>query len=154
MPLRTSDITILNHRNSPDLLALFGLFLMNAENFAKMSAPTSKDSLLSGLRWGYLQQRGWRWKGWFLRINHHHTGSLSTLWFLFPTVPGRSQHLLQKLLDFDEVCFESAVVEEKRRVSARGEVFELRWLPVDGGERWKRGSRTETRDSILLIRRH
>lgn len=29
---------------------LFGLFLMNAENFAKMSAPTSNDSLLMGLR--------------------------------------------------------------------------------------------------------
>lgn len=38
-----------------NLQALFGLFLMNAENFAKMSAPTSKDSLFVGLRWGYLQ---------------------------------------------------------------------------------------------------
>lgn len=73
MPLSIGDVTnvtILNDRNSLNLLALFGLFLMNAENFAKMSAPTSKDSLFSGLRWGYLPQReekaeACRWKGWF-----------------------------------------------------------------------------------------
>lgn len=53
---------------------------------------------------------------------------------LLSPVPGRSQHLLQKLLDFDEVCFEGAVVEEERRVGARGKVFELRRLPADGGE--------------------
>lgn len=41
----------------PNLPALFGLFLMKAENFAKMSAPTSKDSLFIGLRWGYLERR-------------------------------------------------------------------------------------------------
>lgn len=47
----TNDVTAVNYRNSlPNLLELLGLFLMNAENFAKMSAPTSKDSLFSGLR--------------------------------------------------------------------------------------------------------
>lgn len=51
-------------------------------------------------------------------------------------VPGRSQRLFQKLLDFDEVCFERAVVEEERRVGAGSEVFELCWLPEDTGERW------------------
>lgn len=51
MLLCTNDVPAVNDRNSlPNLLALFGLFLMNAENFAKMSAPTSKDSLFSGLR--------------------------------------------------------------------------------------------------------
>lgn len=53
---------------------------------------------------------------------------LITCLILFLSIPGRSQHLFQKLLDFDEVCFEGAVVEEERRIGAGGEVFELRWL--------------------------
>lgn len=56
------------------------------------------------------------------------------------TAPGRSQHLFQKLLDFDEVCFECAVVEQERRVGSRGEVLKLRRLPIGGGEGWKRGN--------------
>ena len=40
--------------------------------------------------------------------------------------------MFKKLLDFDEVCFEGAVVQEERGVGAGGQVFELRWLP---GER-------------------
>lgn len=46
--------------------------------------------------------------------------------------------MLQKLLDFDKVCFEGAIVEEERRVGPRGEVFELRWLPGEDTEKWRR----------------
>lgn len=49
MTLGTNDVTFQSYRNT-NALALFAVFLMNAENFAKMSAPTSKDSLFSGLR--------------------------------------------------------------------------------------------------------
>lgn len=41
--------------------------------------------------------------------------------------------MFKELLDFDEVCFEGAVVEEERRVGAGGQVFELGWLPGAGG---------------------
>lgn len=50
------------------------------------------------------------------------------------TVPGRGQCLLKKLLNFDEVCFEGAVIEEERRIGPGGQVFELSWLPVDKDE--------------------
>lgn len=40
--------------------------------------------------------------------------------------------MFQKLLYFDEVCFEGAVVEEERRVSPGGQVFELSRLPGEG----------------------
>lgn len=45
--------------------------------------------------------------------------------------------MLKELLDFDEVCFEGAVVEEERRVGPGGQVFELGWLPGNDVERWK-----------------
>lgn len=75
----------------------------------------------------------------FSKNKHHHSGSLSTVCLSFFTavLPGGSQRLFQKLLDFDEVCFECAVVEEKRGVGAWGEVFELCWLPEGAGEGWK-----------------
>lgn len=44
-------------------------------------------------------------------------------------VPGRGYCLFKKLLDFDEVCFEGAVVKEERRISPWGQVLELCWLP-------------------------
>lgn len=54
---------------------------MKAENLAKMSAPTSKDSLFSGLRWGYLQGRGeWRSLGVHLRnMNKTHFTAICTM---------------------------------------------------------------------------
>lgn len=42
--------------------------------------------------------------------------------------------MFEKLLDFDEVCLEDAVVEEERWVCPRSEVFELIRLPGDGEE--------------------
>lgn len=42
--------------------------------------------------------------------------------------------MFEKLLDFDEVCFEGAVVEEERRVGPGGQVFELGRLPGKDGE--------------------
>lgn len=45
--------------------------------------------------------------------------------------------MLKELLDFDEVCFEGAVVEEERRVGPGGQIFQLGWLPGDDVERWK-----------------
>lgn len=66
------------------------------------------------------------------RISHHN----ALLNDCVTTIPGRSQCLFKELLDFDEVCFEGAVVEEERRVSPRGQVFELSWLPGDDVKRW------------------
>lgn len=42
--------------------------------------------------------------------------------------------MFEKLLDFDEVCLEDAVVEEERWVCPRSEVFELIRLPGHGEE--------------------
>lgn len=42
--------------------------------------------------------------------------------------------MFEKLLDFDEVCLEDAVVEEERWVCPRSKVFELIRLPGDGKE--------------------
>lgn len=50
--------------------------------------------------------------------------------------------MLKKLLDFDEVCFEGAIVQEERRVGPGSEVFELSRLPGDDAKRWT--GRTET----------
>lgn len=57
--------------------------------------------------------------------------------------------MFKKLLDFDEVCFEGAVVEEERRVGPGGQVFELSWLPGERGCRKmkrKEGKEGETSD--------
>lgn len=56
--------------------------------------------------------------------------------------------MFKKLLDLDEVCFQGAVVEEERRVSPRGQVLELGWLPGDDRtmrRKQRRGFRTSTR---------
>lgn len=37
--------------------------------------------------------------------------------------------MFKKLLDFDEVCFEGAVVEEERRIGPRGQVLQFCWFP-------------------------
>lgn len=54
--------------------------------------------------------------------------------------------MLKKLLDFDEICFEGAIVEEERRVGPGGQVFELSWLPEKDVKRWreKRAGKGET----------
>lgn len=57
--------------------------------------------------------------------------------------------MFKKLFNFDEVCFEGAVVEEERRVGPGGQVFELSWLPGERGrqkmeERWGRMWRHRT----------
>lgn len=43
--------------------------------------------------------------------------------------------MFEKLLDFDEVCLEDAIIEEERRVCPGGEVFELSWLPGGDAEK-------------------
>lgn len=57
--------------------------------------------------------------------------------------------MFKKLLDFDEVCFEGAVVEEERRVGPGGQVFELGRLPGEDGDRW-RGRRAGKGGDICL----
>lgn len=56
--------------------------------------------------------------------------------------------MFEKLLDFDEICLEGTVVEKKRRVSPRGEVFEFSRLP---GEAEGVEHMTWLFDSIILI---
>lgn len=114
---------------------------MKAENFAKMSAPTSKDSLFSGLRWGYLGREDRRRLSTLL---FHESDNLARHIYVMikRTIPGRGQCLFKKLLDFDEVCLEGAVVQEERGVCPGGQVLELCWLPAEnrclqrGGHMW------------------
>lgn len=47
--------------------------------------------------------------------------------------------MFKELLNFNEVCFKSAVVEEERRVCPRGQVFELSWLPGEDTHRRNQG---------------
>lgn len=51
--------------------------------------------------------------------------------------------MFEKFLNFDEVCLEDAVVEEKRWICPRSEIFELVWLPGDG---------EETADFVISLR--
>lgn len=99
------------------LQELVGLFLMKAENLAKMSAPTSKDSLLSGLRCGYLgggDKRGQRGDKKRQRMNLFEESECAFHFLLnnnTSTIPGRCQCLLQKLLNLNKVSLEGTVVQ-------------------------------------------